>query len=547
MPSNPLPSSRPLPVRRQLSPAAWRRAAVLTAFATLLLPLVSPLPARGEGSFPLAEMTIRQLQAAMADGTYTSRQITALYLDRIAELDGRLGSVLEVNPEALAIAEALDGERRESGPRGPLHGIPVLLKDNIATVDDMETTAGSLALVGARPKEDAFVTQRLRQAGAVILGKANLSEWANFRSTNSSSGWSGRGRQTKNPYALDRNPCGSSSGSGASVSANFAAAALGTETNGSIVCPSSANGLVGVKPTVGLVSRRGIIPIADAFDTAGPMTRTVHDAALVLNALVGVDAGDQATAASAEHLAEDYTEGLRADGLKGARIGVARTFFGFDPRVDALMEEAIEVMRRQGAEIIDPVEVPSYQDFEGSSYQVMLYEFKHGLERWFADLGEATDLETLDDLIAWNVTHAERSMPYFGQEIILAAAEKGGLDSAEYRDALTKARRIARQEGIDKTMDSHRLDAIIGPTGGPAWTTDLVNGDHFGGSSSTPAAVAGYPNVTVPAGFIHGLPVGISFFGRAWSEATLLRLAYAFEQATGHRRAPRLLARLDQP
>ncbi len=527
--------------------SARRLCAFSVVVPLLCLFLVQPSMAQSESAFPLEEMTIRQLQAAMADGTFTSHRITALYLDRIAELDGRLGSVLEVNPDALAIAEALDAERRESGPRGPLHGIPILLKDNIATQDDMETTAGSLALVGARPKDDSFVAQQLRQAGAVLLGKANLSEWANFRSTNSSSGWSGRGRQTNNPYALDRNPCGSSSGSGASVSANFAAAALGTETNGSIVCPSSANGLVGVKPTVGLVSRRGIIPIADAFDTAGPMTRTVHDAALVLNALVGVDAGDQATAASAGHIADDYTQDLRADGLKGARIGVARTFFGFDARVDALMEEAIEVMRRQGAEIIDPVEVPSYGDFEGSSYQVMLYEFKHGLEAWLADLGEASDLETMDDLIAWNTAHADRSMPYFGQEIILAAAEKGGLDSAEYRDALAKARRIARQEGIDKTMDSHRLDAIIGPTGGPAWTTDLVNGDHFGGSSSTPAAVAGYPNVTVPAGFIQGLPVGISFFGRAWSEMTLLRLAYAFEQATGHRQAPRLLDRLEQP
>lgn len=506
--------------------------------------------ASGEASsaaFELQEMSLQDLQLAMEDGTYTAKRITELYLERIADLNPQLHAVIEVNPEALDIAAALDEERSEKGARGPLHGIPILLKDNIATADETETTAGSLALVGARPLEDSAVAASLRQAGAVLLGKANLSEWANFRSTNSSSGWSGRGRQTNNPYALDRNPCGSSSGSGAAASANFAAAAIGTETNGSIVCPSSANGLVGIKPTVGLVSRKGIIPIAEAYDTAGPMARTVHDATLILGALVGVDAGDGATAASEGKFHRDYTQFLDAEGLKGTRIGVARTFFGFDPRVDQLMEEAIEVMRQQGAEIIDPVEVPSFQDFEGSSYQVMLYEFKHGLEQWLADLGDQTELKTLDDLIAWNVAHADASMPYFGQEIIEAAAEKGGLDAAEYLEALEKSRRIARQEGIDKAMDEHRLDAIIGPTGGPAWTTDLVNGDHFGGSSSTPAATAGYPNITVPAGYIQGLPVGISFFGRAWSEPTLLPIAYGYEQATRHRRAPNLQASLPQP
>lgn len=499
-------------------------------------------------TFELEEMTVADLQQAMADGTYTARRVTELYLQRIAAVDPLLNSVLEINPKALQEAEALDEERKASGPRGPLHGIPILLKDNIATADGTQTTAGSLALLGAFPKHESFVAQQLQAAGAIILGKTNLSEWANFRSSRSSSGWSGRGRQTRNPYVLDRNPCGSSSGSGAAASASLAAATIGTETNGSIVCPSSANGLVGIKPTVGLVSRHGIIPIAEAFDTAGPMTRTVRDGALVLAGLVGVDDHDGATAASHDQMHTDYTQFLDPNGLKGARIGVARGFFGGDPRVDRLMEEALEAMRQQGAEIIDPVEMPSWQDFDGAPYQVMLYEFKAGMEAWLAGLGDSTDLKTLDDLVAWNRTNASASMPFFGQEILIAAAEKGGLDSQEYKEALEKTRRLAGQDGIDKAMDTHSLDAIIGPTGSPAWVTDLVNGDNFGNvSSSTPAAVAGYPHITVPAGFVHGLPVGISFFGRAWSEPVLLRIAYAYEQATLHRKAPTFAPTLHRP
>lgn len=509
---------------------------------------VSTPPSETSASFELEEMTVAELQQAMEDGTYTARRITELYMQRIAAVDPLLNSVLEVNPQALQDAAALDEERKTSGPRGPLHGIPILLKDNIATDDGTQTTAGSLALLGAFPKDESFVAQQLQAAGAVILGKTNLSEWANFRSSRSSSGWSGRGRQTRNPYALDRNPCGSSSGSGAAASASLAAATIGTETNGSIVCPSSANGLVGIKPTVGLVSRHGIIPIAEAFDTAGPMTRTVRDGALVLAGLVGVDDHDGATALSQGQAHSDYTQFLDPDGLKGARIGVARDFFGGDPRVDRLMEQALDVMRQQGAEIIDPVEMPTWEDFDGTPYQVMLYEFKAGMETWLAGLGESTDLKTLDDLVAWNRANASASMPFFGQEILIAAAEKGGLDSEEYLEAYEKARRLSREEGIDKAMDAHNLDAIIGPTGSPAWVTDLVNGDNFGGvSSSTPAAIAGYPHITVPAGFVHGLPVGISFFGRAWSEPVLLRVAYAYEQATRHRQAPTLPPTLHRP
>ena len=508
-------------------------------------------PATNAGAMPafeLEEITLKELAEGMASGKFTARRITESYLERIEAVDRngpQLRSVIETNPDALDIAEALDRERQEQGVRGPLHGIPILLKDNIATHDKNTTTAGSLALEGSVPPVDSFVAKKLRAAGAVLLGKANLSEWANFRSTRSSSGWSGRGRQCKNPYALDRSPCGSSSGSGASVSANLTAAAIGTETNGSIVCPSSANGVVGIKPTVGLVSRSWVIPISHTQDTCGPMARTVHDAALVLGALVGADKEDPVTMANLGKGHKNYTPFLDADGLRGARIGVARKHFGFHPDVDDVMEAAIQEMARRGAVIIDKVDTPGWEEL-GKYYSLgMRYEFKAGLNAYLAALGPEAPVKTLAELIEWNERHRDLSMPYFGQEIFLQAQELGPLTEKEYIDGMAEARRLSRDEGIDKVMDEHQLDAIVAPTGGPAWTVDLVNGDHFGGGSSTAAAVAGYPNITVPAGYVFGLPVGISFFGRAWSEPVLLKLAYGFEQATKHRVAPRFLPSLD--
>jgi amidase len=426
--------------------------------------------------------------------------------------------------------------------RGPLHGIPLLIKDNIDTADKMMTTAGSLALVGApKPPGDSFVAQQLRKAGAVILGKTNLSEWANIRSSHSSSGWSGRGGQTKNPYALDRNPCGSSSGTGAGVSANLAAGGIGTETDGSIVCPSSANGLAGIKPTVGLVSRTGIIPISHSQDGAGPMCRTLRDAAIMLGALTGVDPEDRATAESRGKSYTDYTQFLDPDGLKGARIGVARKYFGFSDGVDGIMAEAIGVMKRQGATLVDPADIDSFGKFDDSETLVLDYELKTDMESYLARLGSSSPMKTLQDLIDFNNKNAQKEMPYFGQDIFLRAQGRGPLTSREYIDALEKNHRLARLEGIDAVMDKNKLDALIAPTGGPAWLTDLVVGDHFGGGSSNAAAVAGYPNINVTAGYLFGLPVGISFFGRAWSEPLLLKIAYGFEQNTQARRAPRFL------
>ncbi len=494
--------------------------------------------------FELAETTIADLQEAMKAGKLSARNIAEKYLKRIEDVDQRgakLNSVIEINPDALVIAEALDKERKERGARGALHGIPVLIKDNIDTADGMKTTAGSLALVESKPLRDAFIAQRLREAGAVIIGKTNLSEWANFRSTHSTSGWSARGGQTRNPYALDRNPCGSSSGSGAAVAANLCAVAVGTETDGSIVCPSSANSIVGIKPTLGLVSRTGIIPIAHSQDTAGPMARTVRDAAILLSALAGIDASDAVTRESRGKAHTDYTSFLDTNGLSGARIGVARKTFGFNDDVDKLMEDAIKEMKRLGAIVVDPADIATHGKFDDSEFEVLLYEFKADLNAYLAKLGESVPVRSLKDLIEFNKRHKDKEMPYFGQEIFIRAQEKGALTSKAYRLALSKNHRLSRTEGIDATIQKHRLDAIIAPTGGPAWTTDLVNGDHFGGGSSSAAAVAGYPNITVPAGYVHGLPVGISFFGRAYSEPVLLKLAYAFEQATKFRRPPQLL------
>lgn len=499
-------------------------------------------------SFELEEWTVARLQAAMESGELTAEGITQKYLARIAALDAsgpRVNSVIEVNPEALAIAATLDRERADSGARGPLHGIPVLIKDNIDTADRMETTAGSLALAeGARPARDAFVVERLRAAGAILLGKANLSEWANFRSERSSSGWSGRGGQTKNPYVLDRNPCGSSSGSGAAAAANFCALAIGTETDGSVVCPANANGLVGVKPTIGLVSRSGIVPIAHSQDTAGPMARTVTDAAHLLTAMVGADPRDGVTAAATANGQSDYAQFLEPD-LGGLRVGVWRERFGFHEGVDAVLEEGLAALREAGAEVVDPIEMPSIGEIGRSEYTVLLYEFKADLELYLQDRGH--ELSTLADLIAYNEEHADREMPFFRQEIFDKAVAKGPLTEPEYVEALETCRRLSRTEGIDRVLAEHRLDAIAAPTGGPAWTTDLVNGDHFGGSCSTAAAVSGYAHVTVPAGLVHGLPIGLSFFAGAFSEPTLLRLAYGFEQATTARTAPRFSPTLGYP
>jgi amidase len=504
-----------------------------------------------EPAFEHAESTVADLARAQAEGRLTARALTEAYLARIEAIDRsgpRLNSVIELNPDALAIADALDTERGKSGPRGPLHGIPVLIKDNIDTADRMHTSAGSLALAESIAPRDAFIVERLRAAGAVILGKTNLSEWANFRSTRSTSGWSSRGGQTRNPYALDRNPCGSSSGSGAAASANLATLAVGTETDGSITCPSKACGLVGIKPTVGLVSRAGIIPISASQDTAGPMTRTVADAAALLSVLAGVDPRDPATTRADGKVQADYTAFLQADALKGARIGVVRNMFGENALVGRVIEEALAALKSAGAELIDPVEMKQHREVGEAEFTVLLYEFKDGLNAYLASLGEAAPYRSLEQLIAYNDEHKDRTMPWFGQEIFTMAQAKGGLDAKEYRDAVAKCHRLAAVAGIDRVMDQHRLDALVAPTGDPAFPTDLVNGDHYtGGGTSTLPAVAGYPHLTVPAGHVFGLPVGLSFFGRAWSEPRLIALAYAFEHATHHRRAPSFLGSAELP
>jgi amidase len=493
--------------------------------------------------FEFEEATISDVQARMKSGEVSARSLTQSYLERIDEIDKHgptINSVIEINPDALSLADALDKERKEKGPRGPMHGVPVLIKDNIDTADKMLTTAGSLALVESKPAQDSSVARRLREAGAVILGKTNLSEWANIRSSHSTSGWSGRGGLTKNPYALHRNPCGSSSGSGAAASANLCTVAVGTETDGSVVCPSSANGIVGIKPTLGLISRAGIIPIAHSQDTAGPMARTVRDAATLLGVLAGSDRRDSATTETDSRKQKDYTAFLDPEGLRGARIGVARKYFGFNDAVDDLMNHMIHEMKVAGAVIVDPADLESHGKFDETELLVLLYELKTDLNAY---LGARANVEmhTLADLIAYNEKNKDREMHYFGQDLFLKAQEKGPLTDKEYLAALDANHSLSREHGIDGVMDKFHLHALMAPTGGPAWLTDLANGDHAVGGSSNAAAVAGYPNINVPAGFVFELPVGISFFGRAWSEPTLLKIAYGFEQLIKARKPPQFL------
>jgi len=500
------------------------------------------------GSYELAEKTIAEFRQSMQSGELTAKHIAGKYLERIAEIDRSgpglgLNSVIEINPDALQIAESLDKELKSRGPRGPLHGIPVLLKDNIATADRMTTTAGSLALEGSIPLEDSQVAGRLRRAGAVILGKANLSEWANFRSSQSTSGWSARGGQTRNPYALDRDPSGSSSGSAVAVAANLCSVAVGTETYGSIIGPSCMNCIVGIKPTVGLIGRSGIIPISHTQDTAGPMARTVADAAHLLGALSGIDPKDEVTKNSSGKSFTDYTQFLDPNGLRGARIGVSRKHFGFSEMVDRIMDELIEEMKGRGAVIIDPVEIPRKGKIE--SFKVMLYEFKAGINSYLGQLGAAAPVRSLGEIIEFNERNREKEMPYFGQDILVEAEAKGPLSSPDYLETLENNLRFSRREGLDALMQEQKLDAVMAPSGGPPSPIDLVNGDHYIGGSSGPAAIAGYPNINVPAGFIFGLPFGVSFFGRAYSEPTLLKIAYAFEQATNLRRPPKFLKTAD--
>jgi amidase len=509
-----------------------------------------PQPATQSGAvkvrraFDLEEATLRDLAARQASGEHTARSLAEAYLARIEEVDRRgpeLRAVIEVNPDALSIADELDKERKAKGPRGLLHGAPILVKDNIDTGDRTLTSAGSLALTESPAPRDAFLIERLRAAGAVILGKTNLSEWANIRSSRSTSGWSARGGQTKNPYRLDRNPSGSSSGSGVSVSANLCAAAIGTETDGSIVSPASINGIVGIKPTLGLVSRSGVVPIAHSQDTAGPMARCVADAAALLSALTGVDPRDPATAPSQGHIAPDYTKFLDPNGLRGARLGVLRQYFGVNDRVDRVLEAALEALRKLGATLIEPVDLPRSRALNEAETEVLLTELKADLGAYLAARGSTT-VKTLADVIAFNERSRDKEMPYFGQELFEKAQGKGSLDDATYRAALEMTKRMSQKEGIDAAIEKHRLDALVAPTDGLAWPTDYANGDHFTGSASTPPAMAGYPHITVPAGFVFGLPVGLSFIGKAWSEPALIRLAYSFEQATKSRKVPAFLA-----
>jgi amidase len=536
--------------------AVSRRGFVATAAAAgaaLLAPhrldaapaLVGRDPGPAAPQFALEELTIADLETGMASGRFTARSLVEQYLGRIESLDRQgptLRHVIETNPDALGIAETLDAERRAGRVRGALHGIPVLVKDNVDTADRMTTSAGSLALEGSRPARDAFVVQRLRAAGAIILGKANLSEWANFRSTHSSSGWSARGGQARNPYALDRTPSGSSSGSAGAVAASYCAVAVGTETDGSITSPAAACSLVGMKPTIGLVSRSGIVPIAHSQDTAGPMARTVADAAILLGVLAGADPRDAVTV-NGRPATVDYSRALDVGGLRGARIGVARkSYTGYSAVTDAAFEEAIRAMKDAGAVIVDPADIATAGKFDDAEFEVLLYEFKADLEAYLRGLPAGARARTLDDLIAFNKAHAAEELPYFGQEIFEMAAKKGPLTTPAYRKALEKCRLLSRTQGLDATFRKHRLDALVAPTQGPPSVIDLVNGEKYSGSSTTPCAVAGYPAITVPMGYAFGLPLGVSFMGLPWREGALLKYAYAFEQATKLRRPPRYLA-----
>jgi amidase len=492
----------------------------------------------------LQEWTIQELQSMMATGELTARHLTELYLERIDAIDRsgpKINSIIEINPDALAIASTLDNERRSGKTRGPLHGIPILIKDNIDTHDRMQTTAGSLALEGHIAQCDAFIVKKLRSAGAVILGKTNLSEWANFRGKRSISGWSSRGGLTLNPYILDRSACGSSTGSSVAVAANLCAASIGTETDGSIICPSQTNSIVGIKPTIGLWSRSGIIPIAHSQDTPGPMARTVADAAILLRALTGVDEQDPATRLSEKRAPKDYTQFLDKNGLRGARIGVARRMMGTDKRIINILESRLDAMKQMGAVIVDPAEVENFNKFGKTEMEVLHYEFKADLNKYLS--GTKAPVKTLAEVIKFNEENKNRVMPYFGQEHMEIAQKKGSLKDKKYCSALAKNHQLTRKEGIDATMRKHRLDAIVVPSGGPAWIIDMINGDaiNWDMESSSPAAVAGYPHITVPAGYISGLPIGISFFAQEWQEPTLIRLAYAFEQATKVRKPPEFL------
>jgi amidase len=539
------------------TPAITRRGFVAAATSMAAVTLLPVAPARGEsarpsrvpsarassaGSFEIEERSIAELQTALRGGELTSHQLVEQYLQRIESMDRRgpnLRHVLETNPEALAIADALDAERKSGKVRGPMHGIPVLVKDNVDTADRMSTTAGSFALVDGRPMRDAHVVERLRAAGAIVLGKTNLSEWANFRSTHASSGWSARGGQARNPYVLDRTPSGSSSGSAGAVASNFCSVAVGTETDGSITSPSAACSLVGIKPTVGLVSRSGIVPISHSQDTAGPMARSVADAALLLSALAGPDPRDVATRGATS---VDYSRALDPNGWKGARIGVARKkFTGYSRATDAVFETALALMKDRGAVLVDPADIATAGAFDDAEFDVLQFEFKDDLQRYLATRPAGARARTLDDLIAFNRAHADTEMPYFAQEIFEMSAKKDSLESAKYRKALAKCRDLSRAKGLDATFARHRVDAIVAPTQGAPWLIDLVNGDSGGGSSTTPCAVAGYPAISVPMGYTRGLPLGITFMGRAWSEATLIKFAFAFEQASRARKAPRFL------
>ncbi len=536
--------SNPMDRRRFIASSLTTAAAVAIAPSCRVVDLSDSVKTtQATDTFEFSELGVSELQTRMTRGTLTSRALTAAYLSRIAAIDAagpQLRSVIETNPDALAIADAMDAERAAGTVRGPLHGIPVLIKDNIDTADKMQTTAGSLALVGQPAPRDAFLVERLRAAGAVLLGKTNLSEWANFRSTRSTSGWSGRGGQTRNPYALDRNPCGSSSGTGAAIAASLATVGIGTETDGSIICPSSICGLVGIKPTVGLVSRSGIIPISVSQDTAGPMARTVADAAALLGVIVGVDPRDPATSAQPGAPA-DYTAALDRGALSGARIGVARNMAGFHPMVDAAFESTVAALRTAGAVIVDPADVPTVNRTDEPELEVLLYEFKDGINAYLASRGATSSMKTLEDLIRFNATNAAKEMPWFGQEQFERAQAKGSLDDAAYKKALAACRKLSRDEGLDAVFAQHRVDAIIAPSNGPTWPIDQVNGDRYTGGNSSVAAVAGYPSVTVPMGYAGPLPLGVSFIGAAYTETRLIALAYAFEQATTMRQAPQFL------